>query len=105
MNFDYKDEILKIFDKLQADVDKIISNRSSDQISIDVSWEIGDAIDSMVKLVNGEIVDDVVYQMDDLNSMDEEELMDAIKRDKMVYKYIINRTEDMKNLYFFLYEL
>lgn len=114
MNFDYGTEIEKIFDKLTHDIERIVNSIEcvvdeedfdTSAIMSDIMYDISRAEIDVTKHVNTDVVDDVVYQMDDLNSMDEEELMDAVKADKNVYQYIINRTENIENLYKFLYEL
>jgi len=114
MNFDYGIEIEKIFDKLTGDIEKIVNSIEcvvdeedfdTSGIMGDIIYEIARAEHEVIKHVNTDVVDDVVYQMDDLNSLDEEGLLDAVRADKKVYQYIINRTENIENLYKFLYEL
>ena len=114
MKFNYGIEIEKIFDKLSGDIERIVNNIEcvvdeedfdTNAIMSAIMYEVARAEIDVTIHVNTDVVDDVVYQMDDLNSMDEEELMDAVRADKKVYQYIINRTENIDNLYKFLYEL
>ncbi|MCK4500550.1 hypothetical protein KAU11_08625 [Candidatus Babeliales bacterium] len=112
MDFDYSTEIEKLFHKLETKLDALLRNIDLEteesvlnSLHGDVVWEMGNICDEVVKHVNTDVVDDVVCQMDDLNSMDEAELIEAIKSDKKVFKYIINPSDDVISIYKFIYEL
>lgn len=112
MDFNYSTEIEKIFHKLETKVDYLLRNidletdeATMSSLNTDVMWELGKICGEVVDHVNSDVVDDVAYQMDDLNSMDDSELIEAIKSDKKVFKYIINPSDDLINIYKFIYEL
>lgn len=116
MDFEYSTEIEKIFHKMLLSMNSLVGSIDNyrkepynefdeNGFMSDIQSEIASAEREITKHINTDIVDDVFYQLDDLNSLSDEGLMDAIKVDKGVFKYIMNPSDDVVNLYKFIYEL
>lgn len=115
MKFNYLREIDEIFSKLEKHIENVVNNVDhykkeddevdSSQMMNDINWELSDIRADIMKFVHEDVVDDVVYQMDNLNSQSDEELIEIIRENKEAYNYIIDPSDEVVAMYKFLYEL
>lgn len=110
MDFDYNKIIGTPFIELEKAITKVVTEYNIDpEMALQLSWdlwsEVSTTLDEICLDVIPDIVSDVHYKLDDLNQMDDGELIDAIKADKDVFKYIFNPSSDVIDVYKFIYEL
>ena len=108
MKFDYSDDINDHYNTLAVRIRRIRhlnEDAGASHILDVIESEIDDMVDKIIRTVNDSIADDVCDRVIDLNNQEDSYLMDAIKCDESAYHQIINPSDDVINMYKFLYEL